>query len=427
MTSRVPSPVATPLRRSQHPRLDPPRPASPPSPSRALGTLASQPILPSSSLGSSSATPASSPLDTDFLPSSRAGLFPPGTPLLQRVTAPSSPGFPLAKARSLPARPTPPLAPSLVAGRNPSVTPAPLSPDSPSSSASPTLPPLPLSLPWSASIAPLSGGVSSPFSPTSPRSVKNLPSQSSFSTADIPSDVPVSLSLDTSPSLLFPSQVRSPSSPSYHMSRLSADPRTPPPASPAVLPAQSTPSSLPSAHALSASQFHSRGFPSLRDRMLFYDSIVPEMQPTLDNIPALELLLASHPPSPGAFFPANPILCAHSLQVAGGLFSVRPSAAVPGELGLFMDSPLPGYPSPQPLGCYTGWTHAFEDGDQGCPPFTSPTFDMYCLDIGQLLQPSIPLLPWPSASSFFPTALQTSSSGTPAVISCPLGKVAWSS
>jgi hypothetical protein len=34
------------------------------------------------------------------------------------------------------------------------------------------------------------------------------------------------------------------------------------------------------------------------------------------------------------------------------------------------------------MGCYTGWVHALEDGDNGYPPFTSSVFDMYSLDIG---------------------------------------------
>ena len=126
----------------------------------------------------------------------------------------------------------------------------------------------------------------------------------------------------------------------------------------------------------------SGGFPTKERRWSFYSSINPCMHWSLDTPLALSTVQEALPSTIGSFFPTQQDLLEHSLGVANGLFSVRPSSAVPGEYGLFLDFSHPPYSSPTLLGCYTGWVHAFEDGDSGSPPFTSPVFDMYCLDIG---------------------------------------------
>ena len=158
------------------------------------------------------------------------------------------------------------------------------------------------------------------------------------------------------------------------------------PASPIIIatPSDTSPSAIscPDADTADMLSSHNRGFPTVHQRLDFYESIPHAMLDHLNHLDAFTPYLASHPPIPGSFFPMHPDLCGHSLYVAAGLFSVRPSTAVPGEMGLFLDDPLPSDSIITPMGCYTGWIHAFEDGDQGCPNFTSPVFDMYCLDIG---------------------------------------------
>ena len=147
-------------------------------------------------------------------------------------------------------------------------------------------------------------------------------------------------------------------SPSWNLSRSSSSDRSDSPASP------------------------TGGFPPTADRWALYASINPRTHWSLDDPLDLPTVQNSLPASPGSFFPTQPDLLEHSLGVANGLFSVRPSLAVPGEFGLFLDFSHPGYSHVTLLGCYTGWVHAFNDGDLGSPPFTSPVFDMYCLDIG---------------------------------------------
>ena len=124
-------------------------------------------------------------------------------------------------------------------------------------------------------------------------------------------------------------------------------------------------------------------FPLLADRWSLYDSFVPQWVPALLDRAALVPLLDALPSYPGSFFPSHPDVLSHSLHSAHGLFSVQPSSCVPGEYGLFSRTGLSPHPTDHILGCYTGWVHAFEDGDSGYPPFTSPVFDMYSLDIGQ--------------------------------------------
>ena len=124
-------------------------------------------------------------------------------------------------------------------------------------------------------------------------------------------------------------------------------------------------------------------FPSVPDRWTLYDSFIPSWEPTLLDLSVLIAMLDTCPPQPGSFFPGHPEVAAHSLHSAHALFYVHESQFVPGEAGLFSNAGLDPHPTDHLLGCYFGWVHAFEDGDSGYPPFTSPIFDMYSLDIGQ--------------------------------------------